>query len=52
MFFGCSSLEDLILNNLNTKKVNNISYMFYGCSYELIMKIKTLYKNIKKSAFN
>jgi len=28
-----------------------MSDMFYGCSNELVNKIKTKYKNIKKEAF-
>ena len=32
MFYGCSSLKDLNLNNFNTDNVTNMGYMFYGCS--------------------
>ena len=48
MFFGCSSLKKLNLNNFNTNNVIHMGYMLYGCSKELIMKIKTQYKNIKE----
>ena len=32
MFWGCSSLERLNLNNFNTNNVTTMSGMFYGCS--------------------
>ena len=50
MFSGCSSLKEL---NLNIFNINNAAFdcMFYGCSNELIMKIKIQYKNIRKEAF-
>ena len=51
MFSGCSSLKELNLNNFNTNNVTNMSDMFSGCSNDLIMKIKTQYKNIKEEAF-
>ena len=51
MFFGCSSLKELNLNNFNTNNVTNMIGMFSGCSNELVMKIKTQYKNIKEEAF-
>ena len=51
MFSGCSSLKELNLNNFNTNNVTNMGSMFYGCSNDLIMKIKTQYKNIKEEAF-
>ena len=50
MFYGCSSLKELYLNNFNTNNVTNIQ-MFHGCSNELIIKIKAQYKNIKDEAF-
>ena len=52
MFYGCSSLKKLNLNNFNT---NNVTYMYgmlSGCSNDLIMKIKTKYEVIKEEAFN
>ena len=51
LFYGCSSLKELYLNNFNINNVANMDGMFYGCSKELIMKIKTKYKNIKEEAF-
>ena len=51
MFLGCSSLKELNLNNFNTNKVTNMNGMFSGCSKELLIKIKTQYKNIKEEAF-
>ena len=51
MFYECSSLKELNLNNFNTNNATNMNYMFYECSDELIMKIKTRYKNIKEEAF-
>ena len=32
MFWGCSSLTELNLNNFNTYNVTNMSKMFSGCS--------------------
>ena len=32
MFYGCSSLKELNLNNFNTNNVTDMSYMFRGCS--------------------
>ena len=52
MFDKCSSLKELNLNNFNTDNVIYIDKMFSGCSNELIMKIKTQYKNIKEKAFD
>ena len=40
MFYGCSSLKELNLNNFNTNNVTNMSYMFSGCS-----SLKELYLN-------
>ena len=51
MFSVCSSLKELNLNNFNTNNVTYMNAMFYGCSNDLIMKIKTQYKNIKEAAF-
>ena len=51
MFYGCSSLKELNLNNFNTNNVTNMFSMFYGCSNDLIMKIKTQYNNIYEEAF-
>ena len=32
MFYGCSSLKELNLNNFNTNNVTDMRSMFYGCS--------------------
>ena len=50
MFSGCSSLNELNLKNFNTNNVSYINFMFFGCSDELILKLKTQYKNIKQEA--
>ena len=50
MFFNCASLKELNIFNFNNNIIK-IDGMFLGCSYDLIMKIKTQYKNIKKEAF-
>ena len=51
MFHECLSLKELNLNNFNTNNLTYMHGMFFGCSNDLIMKIKTQYKNIKKEAF-
>ena len=51
MFYKCLSLKELNLNNFNTQNVTYMSGMFSGCSNELIMKIKTQYKNIREESF-
>ena len=51
MFFGCSSLKELNLNNFNTNNVTDVSWMFYACLEELRLKIKNQFKNFKKEAF-
>ena len=43
MFYGCSSLKKLNLNNFNTNKVTKISCMFHGC---------TLLKELNLDNFN
>ena len=32
MFYGCSPLKELNLNNFNTSNVTDMNGMFYGCS--------------------
>ena len=32
MFTDCSSLKSIDLSSFNTTNVNNMSYMFFGCS--------------------
>ena len=51
MFYNCSSLKELKINNFNTNNVTDMSYMFSGCSYDLKRKIKSENKNIKDEAF-
>ena len=51
MFYGCSSLKELNLNNFNTNNVTNMSGMFSGCLDELKLKIKGQFKNFKDEAF-
>ena len=51
MFYGCSSLKELNLNNFNTNNVTNMSFMFSGCLNELKLKIKSQFKNFKEEAF-
>ena len=51
MFYGCSSLKELNLNNFNAYNVTDMKSMFYGCSDELKNKIKTQYENIRAEAF-
>ena len=51
MFKGCSSLKELNLNNFNTINVIGMFSMFYGCSEELINKIRNQYNNIADEAF-
>ena len=52
MFCGCSSLKELDLSNFNTFNATKMFQMFSGCSKQLIMEIKSHYKNIKEEAFN
>ena len=51
MFYGCSLLKELNLNNFNTINVTNMIWMFEGCSDDLTRKIKSENKNIKDEAF-
>ena len=51
MFFNCSSLNELNLINFYTNNKTDLYSMFSGCSNELVMKIKTQFKNIKEEAF-
>ena len=51
MFKGCSSLKDLDITNFDTKKVDNMSYMFYKCSKELTSKIRAQNNGIREEAF-
>ena len=51
MFYNCSSLEELNLNNFNTNNVKYMNGMFNRCSDELIKNIRSKYKNIREEAF-
>ena len=51
MFWGCSSLKKLNISNFNMNKVKYMLYMFKWCSRNLINKVKSANKNIKKEAF-
>ena len=51
MFNGCSSLNELNLNNFNTNNVTDMYGMFFGCLNELKLKIKSQFKNFKEEAF-
>ena len=51
LFYKCSSLIDLKFNKFNTNNESDMTSMFYGCPYELNMKIKEQCKNIKAEAF-
>ena len=42
MFYGCSSLKILNINNFNTNRVKYMIYMFYGCSSLKELNIKIL----------
>ena len=52
MFFLCSSLKELNLNNFNTNNVTNMLGIFDGCLDELKIKIKSQFKNFKEEAFS
>ena len=51
MFYGCSSLKELNLNNLIIKDYFDTRSMFARCSYELQIKVKNHFKDIKDYAF-
>ena len=51
MFYGCSSLKELNLNNFNTNNVTDMRFILKGCSDDLKRKIKSENKNIKDEAF-
>ena len=50
MFYGCSSLKELRIDNFNTNNVR-IKCMFFGCSGKLRDKIRSLY-NINERSFD
>ena len=51
MFYECSSLKELNLNNFNTNDVINMSYMLSKCSDELKLKLKSKFNKFKNEAF-
>ena len=51
MFYGCSSLKELNLNNFNTNNVTDMKWMFSGCSDELKLKLKSKFNEFKEEAF-
>ena len=51
MFFGCSSLKELNINNFNTNNVIYMRYMFSKCSDELKLKLKSKFNEFKEEAF-
>ena len=50
MFFHCESLKELNINFINNN-ATIMERMFYGCTNELVMKVKAQYKNVKDEAF-
>ena len=44
MFHGCYSLKELNVSNFNTNNVTDMSCMFFECSEELEIKMKSLNK--------
>ena len=51
MFYECSSLKELNLNNFNTNNATDMSEMFNGCSDELKLKIKSQFQNFIEEVF-
>jgi len=51
MFYGCSSLKELNLNNFNTNNVTDMRGMFLGCLDDLKLKIKSQFKNFNEESF-
>ena len=51
MFYGCSSLKELNLNNFNTNNVTNMRWMFSKCSDKLKLKLKSKFNEFKEEAF-
>ena len=51
MFYVCASLKELNLSNFNTNNVRKMTYMFYRCPDELLLKIRNQYKNFLEEAF-
>ena len=51
MFWGCSSLKELNLNNFDTNNFIDMRYMFSYCSDELKLKLKSKFNKFKNEAF-
>ena len=51
MFYECSSLKELNINNFNINNLTFVVMMFSKCSDELKNKIRNLGLNIKEEAF-
>ena len=52
MFGSCFSLNELNISNFDTNNIRNMSNMFYKCSDEFKMKIRSQNPNLKNEAFN
>jgi len=48
MFCGCSNIINIDLSSFDTKKVSNMSFMFYNCSKLNLIKINNISLNIIK----
>ena len=51
MFYGCSSLKDIVVSNFITHSAR-MEGMFFGCPDELKIKIQFLHKNFDYEAFS
>ena len=51
LFKNCTCIKYIYFKKFCRNNINNMGYMFNGCSNELINKIKSDYKNIKEEAF-
>ena len=53
MFYECSSLKELNLSKFNTKKVDDMQYMFYGCKLlvEINCKDELINEQFKINSF-
>ena len=51
MFYKCSSLKELNLNNFKTNNVTNMYSMFSGCSDDLKIKLNQKIRILKMKPF-